>query len=135
MSEMSVGDCGVCIGGGDYDEPCDFWVQKMIKARKPHICSECTRIIQPSEVYERVSYKYDGDVCAVIICGFCSEIGCALSCEGRMLGCLWEDVREQVFPEMTTGCLAKLKTAAAKRFLLDKWNEWKFLPRKEALNG
>jgi hypothetical protein len=40
---------------------------------------------------------------------------------------MWEDICENLFPAMTTGCLARLKTAAAKEYLVRKWQKWKGL--------
>jgi hypothetical protein len=127
MSDLAIGDCGVCIGGdGGGDDVCEFWLEKMIKARKPHKCYECDGAIVPGSVYERIVYKYEGNFECIIICALCSEIGRAFSCGGRQVGTLWEQVHEDLFPNMTTGCLVKLTTAAAKQHLVNKWNEWKF---------
>jgi hypothetical protein len=41
--------------------------------------------------------------------------------------CLWEEMRDYVFPEMTTGCLNRLKTSVAKQFLIERWKKWKGL--------
>src|ERR1700685_29068 len=40
MAEIGEGDCGVCIGGRGGDG-WEVWLEKMIKARKPHECYEC----------------------------------------------------------------------------------------------
>jgi len=34
-------------------------------------------------------------------------------------------MHDYVFPELTTGCLEKLTTAAAKQYLMERWREWK----------
>ena len=98
----------------------------MVKARKSHICDECDKTIQSGETYERITQLYEGEWSRLSICLICSEISICLSCDGRIIGNMWEDIRDNVFPTMTTGCLAKLKTAAAKQHLVNKWNEWKF---------
>lgn len=122
---MSEVDCGVCIGGdtGDY---CTVSTSKMVKARKPHECDECSKIIQPGEIYECCTSLFDGEWSRMNVCAICSEISIAFSCEGRVIGNMWEDIHDNLFPNMTTGCLAKLKTAAAKEHLVKKCNEWKF---------
>ena len=125
MADLAVGDCGVCIGG-DTGEYCTVSDAKIITARKPHQCEECDKTIQPGERYERISQLYEGEWSRMSVCLMCSEISIALSCDGRSIGNMWEDIRDNVFPNMTTGCLTKLKTAAAKQHLVNEWNEWKF---------
>lgn len=126
MSEgLSAGDCGVCIGG-DTGEYCTFSDSKFVTARKPHKCDECGATIPAGVKYERISQLYDGEFSRMAVCLLCSEIGIGLSCDGRTIGNMWEEIVDYVFPDMTTGCLAKLKTAAAKEHLVKKWKEWKF---------
>jgi hypothetical protein len=125
MSEFSVGDCGVCIGGdtGDY---CAVSQTKIVTARKPHQCEECNITIKRGQQYERISQLYEGEWSRMAVCLLCSEISIGLSCDGRIIGNMWEDIRDNVFPNMTTGCLSKLKTGAAKEHLVQQWREWKF---------
>ena len=53
---------------------------------------------------------------------------CIGGCDGtRSFGNLWEEIREYVFPEMTTGCLAKIEEPSAKAYLIERWQEWKGL--------
>lgn len=123
---MSEGDCGVCIGGWGGDEPAELCLSDIVKARKPHKCEECGEVIPVGAKYERNKWLFDGEWSRMDVCLICAEIGQAFSCEGRMLGNMWEDIHDNMFPAMTTGCLAKLKTAAAKEFLVTRWNKWKF---------
>jgi hypothetical protein len=128
MAEVGSGDCGVCIGGwdGESGESADFFDSRILKARKAHKCFECGCEIAVGQQYERVSGKWDGELDRFRFCLICSEIGQAFSCEGRLFGCLWENIQEDMFPQMTTGCLEKLTTAAAKQHLVEKWRKWKF---------
>jgi len=126
MAELSEGDCGVCLGGYDGDGTLEMYHEQIVKARKPHQCYECNCEIKQGEKYERVTGKWEGEFNVYEFCLICSEISNCLSCDGRCFGNLWEDIRDNLFPRMTTGCLAKLKTAGAKQHLLNKWNEWKF---------
>jgi hypothetical protein len=122
-----MSDCGVCITGFDGDRP-EMYVETVVTARKAHKCYECEREIQPSEKYERVAGKWDGEMGSYTFCLACSEIQKVFSCNGgRAFGMLWEDMEEYVFPELTTAnkCFAKL-SAGAKQFVLDRWNSWKF---------
>lgn len=121
-----MADCNVCIGSFGGDEHAQVSLSDVVKARKPHKCEECGKVINAGDAYERNKWLYDGEWSRMDICLICSEIGTAFSCEGRLLGNMWEDIHDNLFPNMTTGCLEKLKTAAAKQVLVSKWNEWKF---------
>jgi hypothetical protein len=127
MSSLATGDCGVCIGG-DYGEgTAEFHDAREVKARKPHKCCECRREISVGAVYMKACGKFDGEFYSFATCMVCAELRACLSCEGVCAyECLWEEIVDYVFPQMTTGCLEKLKTAAAKQYLVERWNQWKF---------
>ena len=121
-----MGDCGVCIGGCDGDTP-EIYNERMVRARKVHKCCECEREILVGAVYEKVSGRWEGEFGTYKFCADCSDIGKSLSCgEGRTFLNLWDDIEENLFPNMTRGCINKLQTASAKVFLVKRWNEWKF---------
>lgn len=126
MSELVAGDCNACIWSGDYEQP-DFYSSKIVKARKQHVCLECKDVIHPGFEYERVAGKWEGSMEAFKTCLVCVEIRKALCCEGWCHGLLWFDAKESMFPALTTGCLSKLTTAAAKAKLLTEWRKWKGL--------
>jgi hypothetical protein len=121
-------DCGVCIGGGDYDGTPEFCNVEYPKARKVHRCTECRMDIPKGVQYQRVSGKCDGDIFTEKTCCPCAEIRDAFTCDGvpPEYGKLWEEM-ESSFPTLTTGCLESLETPEAKRFLLDRWRKWKGL--------
>lgn len=123
-----MSDCGVCIGV-EPDGTCDFIVQEIRKARKPHKCCECYKEIPIGERYEHARGKYEGEMWTAETCLVCAEIAEAFYCNGRMFGGeLWQDMDEcEVFEGMTTGCLDRLTTAAAKAELMRRWQEWKGL--------
>lgn len=106
----------VCMSA-DYDGSSEFVTDAMRKARKAHKCDECGAAIAPGELYENISGKFDGDFFSQKTCVVCMEIGKTFYCGGRILGTLWEDLREQIFPEwnevVAIDCLARLKTDAA----------------------
>lgn len=56
----------------DYDQP-DFHSEKITKARKEHRCWECYRMIQPGELYETVTGKWDGTISTYKTCPHCLE--------------------------------------------------------------
>lgn len=118
-------ECGICIGGGDYD-PMDFCTVTYPKARKAHRCCECYRDIPKGVEYQRIAGKYDGQVDTYKTCLDCMNIRNGLQCdEGVGLGDLWEQV-SYIFSEFNTTCLQKIKTVSAKEYMLERWNKWKF---------
>lgn len=122
-----MSDCDVCIGVGD-GERCDVYVAENRKARKQYECCECKRQIKSGEVYENVKMLYGGAFDEIKTCLLCAEIGKVFSCgEGRVHSMLWEDMADYAFPKLTTAspCFAEL-SPAAKQFVLDRWNVWKF---------
>ena len=123
-----MSDCGVCIGV-EPDGTCDFFVQEIRKARKPHRCCECNKEIQIGERYEHARGKFYGEMWNSDTCLICAEIAEAFYCNGRMFGGeLWQDMDDcEVWQGMTTGCLDRLKTASAKAELMRRWQEWKGL--------
>jgi len=123
-----MSDCGVCIGGDwDSDGMPEFYTVKTVKARKQHKCLECQRPIAAGSPYERQSGKFDGDIFCDKICMDCVNIREGLSCgEPVLTGTLWEEI-DNVFPQLTTVCIAKVETASAKAYLVQRWQEWKGL--------
>lgn len=118
-----MSDCGVCIGGGDYDMPA-FCSESYLKARKPHKCCECYREIPKGAEYERVTGKWDR-VSTYKTCMDCVNIRRGLSCGSWCYTMLWEDIRE-IFSSVNISCLDKIKTPSAKAYFLDQWHKWKF---------
>lgn len=124
-----MSDCSVCIGGGDIDDYPEFSDCKIVKARKIHKCSECHRDIAIGQQYERFSFKFDGHMYCEKTCLDCRNIRIGLTCEGEsppVIGELWSDVIAN-FPHLkSTACLAKIPTASAKAYFLERWRQWKF---------
>jgi hypothetical protein len=125
-----MSDCGVCIGGYDCDGYAEIYETRWPKARKEHRCGECARVIPKGEVYQRVSGKFDGEFFDDITCSQCAEIRSAFTCTerdqtGPPAGELWSDIKEMMFPHLTTACFDKLQTPEAKTFLRAQWMRWK----------
>lgn len=120
-----MGDCGVCLyGGGDFGDNGFFKFSATFKT--PMYCCECGAKIPAGVEHEKARYRNDDAKWQTEhTCPICAEIAWAFSCEGRTYRILWE-LMEEVYPEMTTGCLEKLKTPEAKKELMRRWNEWKF---------
>ena len=121
-------DCNACIYTAvDEMDPPEFLSATWPSARKFHQCCECGKQIPAGDRYERTVGKWDGEVRTYVTCAICSEIGEAFCCDGWVYGQLWEDaVDGEFFSRMTTGCLEKLKTAAAKSELIHRWQQWRF---------
>lgn len=127
MSEISAGDCGVCLGGYDCDDlDIDTYYERFVSIKKNCHCFECGALIPAGQEHEQCGGTYGDERKNWRFCLICSDISRSLSCEGRVFGTLWEDIENNLFPTMTTGCLAKLRTAAAKQHLVEQWREWKF---------
>jgi hypothetical protein len=127
-----MSDCGVCIGGYDCDGSPEFSDNRWPKARKEHQCGECARNILRGEVYNRWSGKYDGEFFDEITCSECAEIRSAFTCAeydqtGPPAGQLWADIKDMMFPNLTTACFDKLQTPEAKAELRRRWMKWKGL--------
>lgn len=120
-----MSDCGVCLSG--FDGQSDFVNVVRRVSRKSRRCCECSKTIAVGETYEASSGKSEGDFWSFATCLICAEIADAFYCDGRIFGgCLWDDM-DNVLSEMTTGCLNRLRTAAAKAELLRRWRERKGL--------
>lgn len=120
-----MSDCGVCLSGGG-DGETEFIHSRIVRAGKEWFCCECGVAIPKGQSYEYAAGKTDGDFWNCKTCLLCAEIANAFYCNGRWYGgTLWEAM-DDVFGQLTTGCLEKLQTAAAKQFLIDRWRDWKF---------
>ncbi len=121
-------DCGVCLGGWDGDSA-EVYNEYILKARKPAKCGECRKTIEPGEQYEKVKMLYEGDWLTYRTCAECREIRNVFSCgKGWLFESLWEDMRENVLPILTTAnqCFQKL-SPASKLKVLDEWKKQKGL--------
>jgi hypothetical protein len=81
----------------DYDAP-EAWSSRISTARKPHVCEECSCIIQPGEKYEYVWGKWEGIVSIFKTCTRCLEIRsfvkASVPCFCWAHGNLHEDARD-----------------------------------------
>lgn len=119
-------DCACLYGGcDDYDET-GFQRAFMRTARKPHVCKECRRTIEPGQKYEYFSSKFEGSIFTIKTCAVCAEIRAALYCDGYYFGQLWKDIREQFFEQggLSVKCVEKLETVAAKEELTRRYREF-----------
>lgn len=122
---MSCAD--ICLSH-DYDGHYnDFYVSKLVRARKPHVCCECDGGIAVGEVYEAVSGKNQGFFTART-CAVCFEVRRAFVCGSWVHGELWESVENEMFPVWQErgqwDCLAKLTTDTAIAECTRRFREW-----------
>lgn len=71
------------------DETYEVYNERNTKARKPHVCDACKRIIRPGDMYTRIGIVFDGEVENVKRC-----LGCQAAHEHlRTLapGDMWPD--------------------------------------------
>lgn len=123
-------DCGsICAISYDGDDYGEFQVHEMRTARKNYICCECGRAISPGDKYEYVAGKWDSGFATHRTCALCVEIREAFSCgNGYCYTRVWEGIEESgIFERFDTRCLNCLSTAKAKKFLVERWQEWKGL--------
>jgi hypothetical protein len=121
-----MGTCSVSFGM-EAEEMCAFWEAKIKRARKVHTCEECRKPINIGDRYESLAYVFDGSFNHEKKCLICAEIRDAFLESGSAYcpGYMWTDIRDYVFPEMTTACFDRLKTPEAKAELQRRWMEWK----------
>lgn len=112
-----------------YDGDNEFYSERIVKAKKPHRCCECQRTIAPSESYEHVSGRSEGDFWTAKTCADCRAIRKALVCGTWVFGGLWEAIEESVFPEWLRvspiDCLAKIDERSARDLLRHRFRDWR----------
>ena len=68
------------------------------RARKPHRCSECSRVIEPGETYHRHSFVFDGKISTSRCCAHCQVARSWLQneCGGWVYGDVINDIAYHV---------------------------------------
>ena len=112
-----MGCSDICLDMG-YDDTTEFYREISRTARKAHTCCECRQIIAPRSTYWYATGKSDGDMWQAKTCATCYEIRRALVCGSWILGQLWEEIENAIFPEWKKlspiDCLAKIDSLAAR---------------------
>jgi len=52
----------------------EFFLERHPKARKAHLCNECSGTIRPGEVYQYISGKWDHEFAAFKTCSACERL-------------------------------------------------------------
>lgn len=112
---------------GDYSDDADqveLWNERQVRARKPHVCTECREPIAVGDKYRYISYKFDGAMQSEYICQSCDEAKGEF--DHRMCGgFFWESMREEWSNGANVqGCINRLETAKAKALMLRQWAKW-----------
>lgn len=88
------------------------------KSRKDRKCIECARVTPAGIPHQLHIGEFEGEINEYRTC----------SCTGGFVyGQLWEDLEYALDEGVTTGCLDKLQTVEAKRYLRGRWMEHKGL--------
>lgn len=109
-------DCG-CIYVGSYDAS-KFYKAGTQIARKEHLCSECGRIINKGELYEKAVGKWDGRLDSFKTCNDCLSVRDNFFCNGFYHEGLWEDLDDHIREyngDISEDCLSNLTVRAREK--------------------
>ncbi len=116
----------ICCPLSQADETATVYETSARRARKVYCCDECREAIVVGEQHRYISMLFDGAWSSFRMCLLCDEIGNHFSCgRGRILETLWDELRENFFPDMRMGgpCMQGL-SPAAKAKLVDARMAW-----------
>lgn len=118
----------MCCPLSECDDYATVYETVQRKARKEHVCCECRDPITKGTLHEYTTMLFDGAWSDYRMCLVCREIGDHFSCgRGRILETLWDDLKENFFPDMRMGgpCMEGL-SPAAKMKLVERRMDWYF---------
>lgn len=122
---MSCAD--ICLEA-DYENDNAFFVERMVTARKEHICCECRSPILPGNRFECAKGK-DDSFWVAKTCADCAEIRKAFFCGSWVYGYMFSQIRAELFPvwdEVSPiDCLAKVESLSARNALRMAYTEWR----------
>jgi hypothetical protein len=83
----------------DFDPP-DFYVERDVRARKPHACYECERTVPVGATYRRINAQWDGRPSSYVHCADCAQLGDAVLAAdcSWLFGSLIEDAEQTISP-------------------------------------
>jgi hypothetical protein len=127
-----MSECDVCIGGEG--EPIEDYSLTLTTSKLTLLCSECKRSIPRGVEHELLTGKIEGARFRARTCMDCRNIAEGLSCDGRIHSTLWDELEGSgigdtyaAFAAFNETCVAKVKTASAKAYLVERWRKWKGL--------
>lgn len=116
----------VYVDDGDYERP-EFVDERVVEARKKHVCTECRREIVPGEKYERASGKWDGCIETYKTCMDCISVRDAFFCGSYGYSAIWQDLYEHILcGPVDVECLVALTPAAREKvcdMIEESWEE------------
>lgn len=71
----------------DDSESAEFWTEKIVKARKPRKCNACNGAIEIGDLYDRITYLFEGDFETLHYCGVCHHTRYMIHLEELEKGC------------------------------------------------
>jgi hypothetical protein len=128
-----MSDCNVCL---EYDwSDCDgpaYDDVEMVTLDSDCKCDECGKVIPAGETHQFATHESEDDddedepLDDMRTCEYCAAVREAFYCNVEVFGNVWEDIRDYVFPELTTGsaCFQEMPVKFRQRFLSD-WFQWK----------
>ena len=75
------------------DGPSVVLKDKLVRARKSHVCGECRREIKRGERYEVLVGVWEGDLRTQKTCLLCTRVRDDLMTCGHYLGAVWADLQ------------------------------------------
>ena len=89
---MSIScDCSMDVDGCDIAE---FYKKSILRARKNHICNECSEVIVKGSMYEKITGKWDGEIITHKTCIPCTRVRSNYCPNGSIMGELREHLEE-----------------------------------------
>jgi len=104
-----------CVYVGEFYCDNDFYRSKIVTAIKQHKCCECHQPILPSEKYEYVAQRYDGEFFTHKTCIDCLSVRNEFFCDGWCFEFLWEYLTEHINElrgDISENCIAPLTVPA-----------------------
>lgn len=105
-----------------------------VVARKPQVCGECHRTIEPRETYERVKMLYDGHWSTEKTCAHClaAREWIAQICSGWVYGSVGEDLQEHMYEGYACLALGRLVIGIRRKWMaggelipVERVREWR----------
>lgn len=109
----------------DDADPVEFFDSVLVKkSKKEHCCSECGEVIPVGSVYERVSYRFEGEFAMERRCSSCRESAGEFGFHvlGGLLWLQFEEAWDNGSP--LQACMNRLSSASAKAHMQRRWQKW-----------
>lgn len=115
---MADGYCEVDFGdASDEADSVEFYSDRAVTARKPHVCCECGGPIAVGERHKLRAYKFDGEFHSERVCPPCQEAAGEFDYRlcGGSLWCMFAEEWDN--GAHVQGCINRLETARAKEHM------------------